>query len=628
MAVHRDLINDIIDKLEYIDNNGINVDNIFEFYNDNIKTKFNDFFSDVIENINKMSVQEAKGLKEQSNVHLQNPKKEDYLNSIKYLSDQIDKQNLDSTTKIMYSEMISSLEAMLNRSIFDTRDNISLIEEYLSKNSLFNFYYSLLVPYSLSEGINKCKNGNIKKIDRDFFLFNLIFSYLQLSYISKNNLDKIYIKNKNVNLNDYFMNLIIEYIDCKINKNRKEELSILINDLKPGKHINNYYSESVDYRKGIAPDMFEIVVDMNFDKFEYILTKAFTFINDNSSKNNIKKYAVMDNFLPEWLFTSTKDEGYKNYDSNYKNEFDLKDTKLNILKKCMDGNNYYNILLGNYINDLYVNKTSLTENRRISKICNLESYNLLTNDICIIEHKYFYGLIDKYLYNPSKLKKFEFETIKSLFKLILSNTPSKLRRNINLIKENKLLTRDHSDFKIDELIKAGIELNSNSVFSNKNINRINIIDVTSNSIIEPLMYKNSSYAASKIEEIDKIFNNFKYDIDVNASRFYYKDLDSYFEEKMSLGLLKDSGINIKFDLKINSVAKRLVKNISDKVSNNKNTYYETNHFIISYDGIELTHLTLPEFFRELCRYIGKFFPDEARELDKAFRNEIVNIMFR
>jgi len=615
----------IKDNFKYFKDDKLEIDEIFKFKDDKTKEKFEMFFNGVIYTLKNLSYSEVskiynESIKEKGNTQV---KAESYIN---YLNNELKNRKLDKETRNLYKDLLMTLEADLKR--FNANLDDSIINKLFKNKNISISYYSLIVPYNIANDIEFNK-GFYKFLELDDFTKFIIFPYYQLLYLTKDNLRNVNIKNTNINLHDYFINIIKGYIKNLIDNKDLDTLKELL-DVLTNEHEYLRSPKYTDYRIGDGKNLFELLVDRNFNEFKDILYEVIYIVMNNNLKKELKTEINYDIYKYNILLIDLMNDEVVDYrQTKFNSKFLIENNntiRATALSDSYIKNYYRNNLLGHYINDLYVNKNKINKFKRVNKIRSFKSFIYLTNQRCIIGAESYYKKIYKYLFDPSNLTREEFEVATLLIKLITCKTSNQLKKIMENVKTNSILNNLLLETEINDIIKIGIEMNINTIFNEKGLSKINTVDLTVGNIVKPLLYDNSNNYQEQTEIINSIFKNFTYDIDINFDKYHYKDLDEYFESRLNLGLLKESNIDISININYNKIAKTIVNNIKDKLRGRYD--FEKNEFIITYDKMNITRLTSTEFCNGLCEYLSKYFPEEAKKLNKSFRAEIVNTMFR
>ena len=615
----------IKDNFKYFKDDKLEIDEIFKFKDDKTKEKFEMFFNGVIYTLKNLSYSEVskiynESIKEKGNTQV---KAESYIN---YLNNELKNRKLDKETRNLYKDLLMTLEADLKR--FNANLDDSIINKLFKNKNISISYYSLIVPYNIANDIEFNK-GFYKFLELDDFTKFIIFPYYQLLYLTKDNLRNVNIKNTNINLHDYFINIIKGYIKNLIDNKDLDTLKELL-DVLTNEHEYLRSPKYTDYRIGDGKNLFELLVDRNFNEFKDILYEVIYIVMNNNLKKELKTEINYDIYKYNILLIDLMNDEVVDYrQTKFNSKFLIENNntiRATALSDSYIKNYYRNNLLGHYINDLYVNKNKINKFKRVNKIRSFKSFIYLTNQRCIIGAESYYKKIYKYLFDPSNLTREEFEVATLLIKLITCKTSNQLKKIMENAKTNSILNNLLLETEINDIIKIGIEMNINTIFNEKGLSKINTVDLTVGNIVKPLLYDNSNNYQEQTEIINSIFKNFTYDIDINFDKYHYKDLDEYFESRLNLGLLKESNIDISININYSKIAKTIVNNIKDKLRGKYD--FEKNEFIITYDKMNITRLTSTEFCNGLCEYLSKYFPEEAKKLNKSFRAEIVNTMFR
>ncbi|WRM43388.1 hypothetical protein [Staphylococcus phage LY01] len=613
----------IKDNFKYFKNDKLKIDKIFDFKDDKTKEKFEMFFNEVIYTLKNLSYGEVFEIYNKS-IEKKDTRQDNIENSINYLNNKLENRKLDEETKKLYKDLLMTLESDLKK--YSINSEGSIINELFKSKNISISYYSLIAPYNIANGIEFNKESYRPLKLTDFTKF-IIFPYYQLLYLSKDNLRNIYIKNTDINLHDYFINIIRDYIKNLIDNKNLNTLKELLDKLT-NEHEYLRFPRYTDYKKGNDGNLFELLIDMNFNEFEDILYEMIYIIMNNNLKKELQEEMNYSIYKYNVLLVSLMNDEVESYrQSNLDNALLIENNE-NIRFTDLSNKNYYrNILLGHYIDDLYINKNKINKFKRLNKVRSFKSLIYLTNQRCIISGKSYYKYLYKYLFDPSNLTRKEFEVSTLLIKLITCKTSNQLKKIMESAKNNSILNNLLSETEINNVIKIGIEMNINTIFNKKGLSKINTVDLTVGNIVNPLLYNKANNYEEQTEIINSIFKNFTYDIDIDFDKYHYKDLDEYFETRLNLGLLKESNIDIVININYNKVAKTIVNNIKDKLRGGK-YHFEKNEFIITYDKMNITRLTSTDFCNGLCEYLSKYFPEEAKKLNKSFRAEIVNTMFK
>ncbi|QQO92904.1 hypothetical protein CPT_Madawaska_258 [Staphylococcus phage Madawaska] len=616
----------IKEDFKYFKDDKLEINEIFNFKDDKTKEKFEMFFNGVIYALKNLNYGELSEIYDKS-IEKKDTNQDRTESYIDYLNNELKNRRLNKETKKLYKDLLMTLEADLKR--YNANLDDSIINKLFKNKYISISYYSLIVPYNIANEIEFNKNYYSFLELEDFTKF-IIFPYYQLLYLSKDNLRNIYIKNTDINLHDYFINIIKDYIKNLIDNKDVDTLKELL-DVLTNEHEYLRSPKYTDYRKGNGRNLFELLIDMNFNEFKDILYEVIYIVMNNNLKKELQIEMNYDIYKHNiFLISLMNDEVDSHRQTKFNDKFLIENNNTIRATASADlysKNNYYqNNLLGHYINDLYVNKNKINKFKRVNKVRSFKSFIYLTNQRCIIGAESYYKKIYKYLFDPSNLTREEFEVATLLIKLITCKTSNQLKRVMEQSKVNSVLNNLLSKEEVNNIIKIGIEMNINTIFNEKGVSKIDTVDLTVGNIVKPLLYNNANDYEEQTEIINSIFKNFTYDIDINFDRYHYKDLDEYFETRLNLGLLKESNIDIGININYNKIAKTIVNNIKDKLRGRYD--FEKNEFIITYDKMNITRLTSTEFCNGLCEYLSKYFPEEAKKLNKSFRAEIVNTMFR
>ncbi|BDE75738.1 hypothetical protein [Staphylococcus phage S6] len=616
----------IKDNFKYFKDDKLEIDKIFKFKDDKTKEKFEMFFNGVIYTLKNLSYSEVskmynETIKEKSNVQ---GKAESYIN---YLNNELKNRGLDEETKKLYKDLLMTLKADLKR--YNANLDDSIINKLFKNKNISISYYSLIVPYNIANEIEFNKNY-YSFLGLDDFTKFIIFPYYQLLYLSKGNLKNIHIKNTDINLHSYFIDIIKKYIRNLIDNKDLDTLKELL-DVLTNEHEYLRSLRHTDYRKGNGKNLLELLIEMNFNEFKEILYEMIYIIMNNNLKKELKSEMNYDIYKHSILLVSLmNNEVEEHRQTKFNSKFLIESNntiRATAISDSYGKNEYYqNNLLGHYINDLYVDKNKINKFKRVNKVRSFKSFIYLTNQRCIIGGEKYYKYLYKYLFDPSNLTREEFEVSTLLIKLITCKSSNQLKKVMENAKTDSVLNNILFENEISDIIKIGIQMNINTIFNKKGLSKINTVDLTVGNIVNPLLYNKANDYEEQTEIIDSVFKNFTYDIDINFDKYYYKDLNEYFENKLNLGLLKESNIDISININYNKIAKTIVNNIKDKLRGKY--HFERNEFIITYDKMNITRLTTTEFCNGLCEYLSKYFPEEAKKLNKSFRAEIVNTMFR
>src|SRR5699024_6597553 len=273
----------IKDNFKYFKDDKLEIDEIFKFKDDKTKEKFEMFFNGVIYTLKNLSYSEVskiynESIKEKGNTQV---KAESYIN---YLNNELKNRKLDKETRNLYKDLLMTLEADLKR--FNANLDDSIINKLFKNKNISISYYSLIVPYNIANDIEFNK-GFYKFLELDDFTKFIIFPYYQLLYLTKDNLRNVNIKNTNINLHDYFINIIKGYIKNLIDNKDLDTLKELL-DVLTNEHEYLRSPKYTDYRIGDGKNLFELLVDRNFNEFKDILYEVIYIVMNNNLKKELK----------------------------------------------------------------------------------------------------------------------------------------------------------------------------------------------------------------------------------------------------------------------------------------------------------------------------------------------------
>lgn len=609
----------IKESFKYLDGIDLKLSDVFDIKDNKIKDILEEYFSESIGMINKISYNYMNDLYEK---FIYDDKK--YMSSetsIRYLKDQLKSGKLDVNERSLYKDLLSTLEFNYKSEKLRTEMQGNVITEYLSDIE----YFSIVITYLKSMNVEyplSISSMNINEFNR-----YIVFPYYRLLYLTKDKMSSVKIKNTNINLHDYFINLVREYINSKIesNENLRGILNVLTNE-----HEYHRSPQYIDYREGTGNNLLSLIIDRYFNEFEDLVYALINKIMNNSFNREIKEEFLYDIYKPNILLIDLFNDEIITGRRNTFNNKNLVSNRYNVRKIDSTAVNYKdpycNHLLGHYINDIYIEKNKLNKYKMINKTRALKSLSYLTNQRCIIDSKEYYDTLFKYFYDPKNLTRKEFEVSNLLIKLIMCSNSYKLKSIINKINNSTIINKLMDEKEIKKVIEIGIKMNINSIFYQKGLSKINHIDLSVGNIITPLIFNKGNDNEDQIDIINTVFDNFTYDIDINFDKYYFKDLNEYFENRINIELLYDLDIDVVFDIKYDKISKTIVTNISKKL---KGRYdFEVNELIISYDKININRLPINEFCNGLCDYLDQFFPEKSSKLRKSFRSELVKNIFR
>lgn len=612
---------DLVDLMQLKKEREIDIDKIFEFKDDNLKERMEFNYKIIIDILNDLSHKEMEELYVEIKDDINHQGQ--YLMSERVLDDMINR-----SPELNKKEFLKELKGTLNDKMYYHNLNKDIMGNYIEENKLDITQFSIIIPFLISNGHDINMKDYISNLDLKEFSRRIIYPYFQLMYITKNKLDQVTIKGLNKTINEYFVDIVKMYVDHSIkffDKNHVKALLKMIDGTQKYSLSNDY----IEYGIGTENQLVELFFNINFEELKTSMFRIVMYLFKNSPKKDIKELANKDLYKHFMLINTLEYDDMPYY---LKFQFDpdhLDYSKRNLFtifpySKTSGDALYMNNLLGIYLYDEFINVTKINDRLRLNTNRSLKLSALITNNSCDIRYKKYYIILDKYFYDPSNISHKEYVTSNFLIDIIHAKDLNSVKTVINRYKGNPVYTKLLGE-EFKDVINAGIKLNKLSVFGEKEINKVDIINLKPGNLVSPLLFKTDNQDHEmKVDLMKDLYTKFNYDYEIKFSNYYFKDLNEYFESRVNLKLLRDLDIDLDTTINYDKLPGRIIEFINSKLSEK----YDNNILIISYDNFNITRLTVSEFVNGLCDYLGQFFPDESDTLRSIFKKELVKIMFR
>ncbi|QPI16976.1 hypothetical protein [Staphylococcus phage vB_StaM_SA1] len=615
---------DLVELIKLRGKNEISIDKIFEFKDDSLKERMEFNYKEIIDELNNLSSNEIEELYLEIKDDMDDYGS--YLISESVLDNLIRKTS-DDDKKELLSNIKGTLTDKIKYHHFD-RLNEDIMGNYIKENKLDITQFSILIPSLIINGYDVNIKDNVTNLSLDEFTKRIVYPYFQLMYIAKNNLDKVTIKGLNKTINEYFIDIAKTYVDYLIDYGYKKEINELLNMII-GDQKYRLGNDYINYRIGSENQLVELFFNINFEKLKTSMFRLVMNLMEHSSKKDIKELNNKDLYKHFMLMNTLEDDDIPDYLKFIFDPDHLDYSKRNLFtifpySKVSGDARYMNNLLGIYLYDSFINDTKINNKMRLNTNRSLKLSATITNKSCDIKYKKYYIILDKYFYDPSNLSHKEYVTSNFLIDLIHAKDINSVKIVINRYKDNPVYTKLLCE-EFKDVINAGIKLNTLSVFGEKGINKVNIIDLKPSNLVSPLLFKTDSQDYElKVDLLKDLYKEFDYDYEIKFSNYHFKDLNEYFESRVNLRLLKELDIELDTTIKYDKLPEKIISFINDKLRG----FMENTILIISYDNFNITKLTINQFVNGLCDYLGQFFPDESDKLRKTFRTELVKNVFR